>query len=205
YGGYFEHSSSTGFGIALFVTNAGQGNAMVVNQNGTSGDPAVFRLNGVNVARISRAGTGFFNGGTVNSGADLAEAFDVSGQKAEYEPGDVLAIATDADRRVQKSQEAYSSLVVGVYATKPGVLLNEENVDSQLEDKVPMGVVGVIPTKVCNENGPIHRGDILVSASRPGYAMKADLNLLKPGQAIGKALQEFEGETGKIKVLVNVR
>jgi len=35
--------------------------------------------------------------------------------------------------------------------------------------------------------------------------MKADLNLLKPGQAIGKALQEFVGETGKIKVLVNVR
>jgi hypothetical protein len=205
YGGYFEHSSSTGFGIALFVINAGQGNAMVVNQNGTSGDPAVFRLNGVNVARISRAGTGFFNGGTVNSGADLAEAFDVSGQKAEYEPGDVLAIATDADRRVQKSQQAYSSLVVGVYATKPGVLLNEENVDADLSDKVPMGVVGVIPTKVCNENGPIRRGDILVSASKPGYAMKADVNVLKPGQAIGKALQEFDGETGKIKVLVNVR
>jgi len=83
--------------------------------------------------------------------------------------------------------------------------LTEENIDNNLGDKVPMGVVGVIPTKVCNENGPIRRGDILVTASRPGYAMKADLAKLKPGQAIGKALQEFDGETGKIKVLVSVR
>ena len=117
----------------------------------------------------------------------------------------MLAIAVDADRTVQKSQEAYSGLVVGVYATKPGVLLTEENVDSDLSGKVPMGVVGVIPTKVCNENGPIRRGDILVTASKPGYAMKADLDKLKPGQAIGKALQEFDGQTGLIKVLVNVR
>jgi hypothetical protein len=71
--------------------------------------------------------------------------------------------------------------------------------------KIPMGVVGVIPTKVCDEGGPIQRGDILVTSSHPGYAMKADLNKLKPGQAIGKALQPFTGETGKINVLVNVK
>ena len=205
YGGYFEHSNATGFGITLYAISAGQGNVFVANHTGSSGDLALFQTGGANVARISRGGRGFFNGGTQNSGADLAEAFDVTGTVTEYEPGDVLAISVDADRTVQKSQEAYSSLVVGVYATKPGVLLTEESVDSNLEDKVPMGVVGVIPTKVCNENGAIRRGDILVTASRPGYAMKADLSLLKPGQAIGKALQEFDGETGKIKVLVNVR
>ena len=36
-------------------------------------------------------------------------------------------------------------------------------------------------------------------------AMKADLNRLKAGQAIGKALENFEAESGKIKVLVNVK
>ncbi|MFT3933998.1 MAG: hypothetical protein QM726_10315 [Chitinophagaceae bacterium] len=205
YAGYFEHTDKTGYGVTLQAVSYDLGYAMVVDKEGTSGDIAVFQRTGLNVARIDRNGKGFFNGGTQNSGADLAEAFDVTGSTAAYEPGDVLAISVDADRTVQKSQEAYSTLVVGVYATKPGVLLTEENVDSKLDDKVPMGVVGVIPTKVCNENGIIHRGDILVTASRPGYAMKADLNKLKPGQAIGKALQEFEGETGKIKVLVNVR
>jgi hypothetical protein len=71
---------------------------------------------------------------------------------------------------------------------------------------VPMGVVGIIPTKVCDENGPIRRGDLLVTAGRPGYAMKADLDRVRPGQVIGKAMEEFLGQqAGRIKVLVNVR
>ena len=48
--------------------------------------------------------------------------------------------------------------MLGVYATKPGVLLTEENIDHDLKDKVPMGVIGVIPTKVCLEGGEIKKG-----------------------------------------------
>ena len=73
-------------------------------------------------------------------------------------------------------------------------------------DQIPLGVVGVIPTKVCDEGGPIARGDLLVSSSRPGHAMKADPSLLGFGMVLGKALEEFRGgETGFIKVLVSVR
>jgi hypothetical protein len=206
YGGWFEHNNSSGYGIALEAIQYGQGTVLVVDNQGSSGDLAVFQTGGSNKARVDINGKGYFDGGTQNSGADLAEAFDVEGSSADYEPGDVLLISTSADRTVAKSNEAYSSLVAGVYATKPGVLLTEESVsNSALSGKVPMGVVGVIPTKVCDEGGPIHRGDILVTSSRPGYAMKADLNKLKPGQAIGKALEEFNGATGKIKVLVNVK
>ncbi|MBS1566458.1 MAG: hypothetical protein JST39_18890 [Bacteroidetes bacterium] len=204
YAGYFEHTEPNGFGITLQVVSHDQGTAMVVDHEG-SGNLALFQTGGFNKIRFDRNGKGFFNGGTQNSGADLAEAFDVEGASTAYEPGDVLQISLTADRTVVKSSGAYSSLVVGVYATKPGVLLTEESVDGNLEGKVPMGVVGVIPTKVCDENGPVERGDILVTASRPGYAMKADLSKLKPGQAIGKALEPFNGVTGKIKVLVNVR
>jgi hypothetical protein len=206
YGGWFEHSSTSGYGIALEAIQDGQGTVLVVDNQGSSGDLAVFQTGGSNKARIDINGKGYFDGGTTNSGADLAEAFDVEGSSAGYEPGDVLLISTTADRTLTKSNEAYSSLVAGVYATKPGVLLTEESASiSALSGKVPMGVVGVIPTKVCGDGGPIHRGDILVTSSRPGYAMKADLNKLKPGQAIGKALEEFNGTTGKIKVLVNVK
>ncbi len=70
---------------------------------------------------------------------------------------------------------------------------------------VGIGVIGVIPTKVCNENGNIKRGDILVTSNKPGYAMKADLDKLKAGQAIGKALENFDETTGVIRVLVNVK
>jgi hypothetical protein len=68
-----------------------------------------------------------------------------------------------------------------------------------------MGVIGVIPTKVCNEGGAIKRGDLLVTSSKSGYSMKSDRSKLQIGQAIGKALQDFDGTEGKIEVLVSIR
>lgn len=202
----FSNFNSGNSQPTVYVTNAGTGSAMLINHTGGSGNLAIFQSGGTNVARINKAGTGYFNGGTQNSGADVAEAFDVAGDTKAYEPGDVLMIAVDGDRMVEKSNGAYSSLVLGVYATKPGVLLTEENVDSDLKGKVPMGVIGVIPTKVCLEGGAIKKGDLLVTSSMPGVAMKADLNILKPGQAIGKALQDYNtGGVAKIKVLVSIK
>jgi|GEM_PF-286882 len=188
------------------ISTNGTGNALLINHTGPSGNLVTFQSAGVNVARINKAGRGFFNGGTQASGADIAEAFDVTGNFAAYEAGDVLVISVDEDRTVEKSSEAYSTLVVGVYATKPGMLLTEESIDTDISDKVPMGVVGVIPTKVCLEGGIIKRGDLLVTSSQPGVAMKADPDKVKVGQVIGKALQEYDGDgVGKIKVLVNVK
>jgi len=135
----------------------------------------------------------------------VAESFAVAGERNTYEAGDVLVISTHTDRMVEKSSGAYSTLVAGVFATKPGLLLTEKDIDADLDTEVPMGVIGVIPTKVCNENGVIHRGDLLVTSSKAGYAMKADIDKVKPGQVLGKALQEFNGTEGKINVLVNVK
>ena len=93
-----------------------------------------------------------------------------------------------------------------MYATKPGVLLTEENIDTELNDKVAMGVIGVIPTKVCLEGGSIKRGDLLVTSSLTGVAMKADPDKVKIGQVIGKALQDYNETTvGKINVLVSIK
>jgi len=204
--GRFSNFNAANGNPTLHVTNAGTGSALFVNHTGPSGNTAIFQSSGANVARIDKAGTGFFNGGTQNSGADIAEAFDVVSNVSEYEPGDVLSIATSKDRTIEKSSGAYSSLVLGVYATKPGVLLTEENIDSDLNGKVPMGVVGVIPTKVCLEGGAILRGDLLVTSSTPGVAMKADKAKVEAGQILGKALQNFNGESvGKIIVFVNVK
>jgi len=205
YAGYFEHTETTGYGITVDIESNDLGYPLVVDQAGSGGNISLFESNGGPVARIDRNGKGFFDGGAQTGGADVAEAFAVEGNTADYEPGDVLEISASADRTVVKSSTPYSSLVAGVYATKPGVVLTEDPSSVTVTDKVPMGVIGVIPTKVCNENGPIRRGDILVTSGRAGYAMKADLDKLKPGQAIGKALENFEGMTGKIKVLVNVR
>ncbi|WP_349314888.1 hypothetical protein [Chitinophaga sp. MM2321] len=204
-GGRFSNFNAANSNEVLLISNAGTGTGLLINHTGASGNIAVFQSAAANVARINKAGRGFFNGGTQNSGADVAESFAVTGQRDAYEPGDVLVIATHTDRMVEKSSEAYSTLVAGVFATKPGLLLTEDNIDTDLSAEVPMGMVGVIPTKVCDENGAIRRGDLLVTSGKAGYAMKADPDKVKPGQVIGKALQEFSGTTGKIKVLVNVK
>ncbi|WP_333596583.1 collagen-like protein [Chryseobacterium flavum] len=217
-------TTADGTGNALFawVPNFGNGRAArLVNFNTANTNPvltvethstgsiAVFKSGNpgtVNVARINSAGRGFFNGGTQNSGADVAEVFDVEGSVSEYETGDILVISTSTDRTVEKSSKPYSNLVAGVYATKPGVLLTEEHIDADISEKVPMGVIGVIPTKVCLENGKIKRGDLLVTSSKPGVAMKADLKKVKIGQVIGKSLQDYDQkEIGKIQVLVNIK
>ena len=145
---------------------------------------------------------GSFNGG----GADLAELFEVENDPTSYEPGDVLVISTTSDRRVEQSSEAYSTLVAGVYATKPGVVLSEFGAAEAPDDHVPMGVVGVVPTKVTGEGGPIRRGDLLVTSSTQGHAMKANPDKLGFGMMLGKALENFDRSgSGVIKVLVNVK
>jgi hypothetical protein len=206
--GVNESNDGTGVLAQANVNGAANGNALVAELEAAgSGNTAVFKTNNANVARIDHTGKGFFNGGTQVGGADVAEYFDVEGNRNAYEPGDVLVISETADRRVTKSSSAYSTLVAGVYATKPGIFLTEENAEkNDLERMVPMGVIGVIPVKVCLEGGPIKRGDLIVTSSLAGTAMKADPDKVKVGQVLGKALQDYNGTgTGKINVLVSVK
>jgi len=204
--GRFANFNSSNSQPTVHVTTNGTGNTLLVNHTGSSGNIAVWQSASSNVSRIDKSGRGYFNGGTQASGADIAEAFDVEGSISTFEIGDVLVISESQDRTVTKSAKPYSTLVVGVYATKPGVLLTEENIDTDISNKVPMGVVGVIPTKVCLEGGPIKRGDLLVTSSTAGVAMKADHDKVKIGQVLGKALQEYNSEIiQKINVLVNVK
>lgn len=117
-----------------------------------------------------------------------------------------MVISLESDRTMTKSTEPYSTLVAGVYATKPGVLVTERNINDSHEDTVPLGVVGVIPTKVSGENGRIRRGDLLVTSSLPGHAMKGTDREKMLGAVLGKALENFDGlGTGMIKVLVNTK
>lgn len=205
-GARFANFNAANSREVVLISNVGTGTALLINHTGPSGDLAVFQNSGANIARINDAGRGFFNGGTQSSGADIAESFEVTGNKAAYEPGDILVISTSKDRTVEKSAGPYSTLVAGVYATKPGVLLTEEHIDADLSGQVPMGVVGVIPTKVCMEGGAISRGDLLVTSSTPGVAMKADPDKVKIGQALGKALESYSaGGISKIKVLVSIK
>ncbi|MEK7224494.1 MAG: hypothetical protein AAB221_02280, partial [Bacteroidota bacterium] len=208
-GGRFENVNAANPTTVVTITGNGTGTSLVVNNaNGGATNLAIFSKGGVgNVARIADNGQIFANGGFTVGGADVAEYFEAEGLRSSYEPGDVLVISQTSDRKIEKSSAPYSTLVSGVYATKPGMTLTERNAtEGTFDDMVPMGVIGVIPTKVCLEGGAIKRGDLLVTSSIPGVAMKADPEKVKVGQVLGKALQDFNAnEIGKINVLVSVK
>jgi hypothetical protein len=215
--GAFRNANQSNNNATVRVSNVGLGPVLYVEQNNiaAAGDLAIFVKNGANRVRFDHTGKGFFNGGTQTGGADVAEAFETTEPIAAYEPGDVLVISTTRNRTVERSTGAYSTRVAGVYATKPGVLLTESSSvadqtdtdlrNPDLRNTVPMGIVGVIPTKVSGENGSIQRGDLLVTSSTPGHAMRAGAQPAA-GTIIGKALEPFEGAgTGRINVLVSIR
>jgi hypothetical protein len=157
-------------------------------------------------ARIDSSGKGFFDGGTQTGGADFAESVSVGGGKDNYEAGDVLVIDTTADRQLTLAKTPYSTLVAGIYSTKPGVTATPHtSEDPRLAAEIPVAIVGIVPCKVTNENGPIARGDLLVTSSTPGYAMRGSDRTMLPGAIIGKALQPLSGAKGKIEVLVTLR
>jgi hypothetical protein len=160
-----------------------------------------------NVFRVDSTGKGFFNGGTQTNGADFAESVAVRDEKSDYQPGDVIAIDTDGMRRFTKVAKPYSTLVAGIYSTKPGIVATPHHIDSQVpaQEEIPLAVVGIVPCKVSSENGPIQAGDLLVSSSTPGYAMKGTDRNRMNGAVIGKALQPMNGNSGVIEVLVSLQ
>ena len=137
-------------------------------------------------------------------GGDYAEAVDVRGDLKHYGPGDVLVIASGDGGDVEKASEPYSTMVAGIYATKPGVIGRRQTLLKDSTD-VPMAMVGIVPAKVSAENGAIRKGDLLVTASTPGYAMKGTDRSRLVGAVIGKAMGSLDSSTGVIEVLVTLQ
>jgi hypothetical protein len=120
--------------------------------------------------------------------ADLAENYVGD---ASYEAGTVVEFG--GANEVTLCDSDMSSRVAGVVSTNPAYLMN----GSQLgENIVAVALTGRVPTKV---RGPIRKGDLIVSAGE-GHA-RAE-NLPQVGTVIGKALEDFNGDSGVIEVVV---
>lgn len=131
---------------------------------------------------------------------DLAENFYTS---ETLEAGDVVSLDPHSDGVIRCRKQG-DPLVLGVVSTLPGMLLGaEEACRLTREGEYPIALSGRVPCKVTTENGPIRKGDLLIPASLPGHAMRADTP--QPGTSIGKALQDLQGEQGLIDVFVFMR
>jgi hypothetical protein len=152
------------------------------------------------------------SGGTFVAGSDFAEAFAASGGRAAFEPGDVVVVCENDAQAVEKTTRPYDTRVVGIYSTRPGVLGADKNGITQVdENDIPVAIVGIVPTKVTDENGPIHPGDLLTTSGVSGHAMKATpvmvngISIYPAGTIVAKALEPLAGGEGTIKVLLMLR
>jgi hypothetical protein len=204
--GLFDAAATSGSTIGIEVfNNSATGTAGTFNNIG-GGNILVGQNNSVNKFRVDGTGRGYFDGGVQASGADFAESVAVRGDRVHYEPGDLLAIDPTGNRRLDLSQEAYSTRVAGIFSTKPGILASTHGMDeARLAGEVPLAVVGIVPCKVSAENGAIGVGDLLVASSRAGYAMKGTDRGRMLGAVVGKAMEPLADGNGVIQVLVTLQ
>ena len=196
-GGYHNRPQVFGGGVTIGSAGGGMSNTAVQPQT----------------SALSVNGTISFQDGTLQhtawrgvlNGGDYAEAVDLSEPAQNYAPGDLIIADSKSSGRFRKSDEPYSRLVSGVYATKPGALGRRQSLDESSVSEIPMAMVGIVPTKVTTDNGSIQVGDLLVSSSIPGVAMKGTDMSKMLGAVVGKALSNLKSGTGVIEVLVTLQ
>ncbi len=149
------------------------------------------------VFAVDAAGNLTYDGTASSPASDVAENYKVADESIKV--GDVVCLAESGGLRVEKCSEPYQETILGVISTRPAVLMG-----GALSDSKPVALNGRVPVTVSGENGSIHVGDPLTSASStPGVAMKATGS----GKIFGYALEPFDGtatSTSKILAFVNL-
>ncbi|WP_153162081.1 hypothetical protein [Zoogloea sp. 1C4] len=180
------------------------GNVTITGNLGTNGFPPTPKTRGwgggIHTWDVEAEGSMWSKNGVQTGARDLAENFATL---EAIEPGDVVSLTADGSG-VERCRQPHDPLVLGVVSTEPGMLLGADALQHErIAGEQPIALAGRVPCKVCAENGPIRKGNLLVPASLPGHAMRAGDNTT--GCTIGKALADFDGDTGLIDVFVFLR
>ena len=190
---YFIGDSSNrlniGAGNAIRMTIASSGNVGI----GTASPAAMLHI----------AGNAQVDGNIAAKYQDVAEWVKTG---AALAPGTVVTIDPQKQDQVLQANEPYDSRVAGVVSDKPGILLGEA-----AADRVKVAQSGRVKVKVDASYGSVAAGDLLVTSSTPGYAMRStpvDMGgtmIHRPGTLLGKALEPLREGKGEILVLLTLQ
>jgi hypothetical protein len=161
--------------------------------------PAAFRVEGP-TGNVLADGS-FYGASFLSGAADVAEWVSIS---EPVEPGDVLELDPDNPSHYRKARGPCSDLVAGVVSTEPGFVLGSRTADSELptEDSALLALIGIVLVKVTDEGGPIQPGDLLVTSSTTGYAMRWSGPDPCLCSLVGKALEPMTEEQDVILILL---
>ena len=155
----------------------------------------IVNSNGNGVGNIGSA-TGYFN--TVFAKATSAQYADVAEKytaDADYPVGTVLRIG--GIHEVSQTNIYHATNIVGTVSDKPAYVMNS---GLAAEHVAVVALLGRVP---CRVTGTISKGDLLVSSKMPGVAAVLDPDLWVPGCVIGKALEDYDGNSeGTIEIVV---
>jgi hypothetical protein len=139
---------------------------------------------------------------------DTAEVFDLATRTGVI-PGSVMAADAGGSGALRLSDAPYERRAVGVISGaggfQHGIVIGTRADGSR---DLPIALAGQTYVRVTAENGAIAAGDLLVSSSTPGAAMRATDMQRAFGAVIGKALQPYRGSRGGeslVRMLVMVR
>ncbi len=154
----------------LTVTDTGTGTATVTLDNATH---TTFNSTGIVLASGTFSGTA-----TSAQYADLAEIYT---SDKDYEPGTVLIFG--GEKEVTTTNIMADHRVAGVVSTNPAHLMNSDC------EGVAVALRGRVPCKV---DGPVRKGDIIVSGPQHGIAVALAKESSMPNAVcvIGKAIEE---------------
>jgi len=133
----------------------------------------------------------FLGTATAAQFADLAEIY---ASDEPYEPGTVLVIGGEAE--VTQSTTYMDHNLVGIVSTDPAFLMNKD------AEGVAVALRGRVPCKV---EGPVKKGDILVTGDQPGVAVAVDPEqpILNSLYIVGRSLENNDNpEVKLVEVLV---
>lgn len=165
------------------------GNVFTVNLGNTS--TAIINGGGNAVGNIGSSSKYFnqvFAQATTALYADLAEIYSAD---AEYAPGTVVSFG--GDQEITRSIIEGDNRVAGVISENPSYLMNS---GLQAEHRAAVALTGRVPTLVI---GPVCKGDMMISAGN-GWARASATPAM--GTVIGKALKNFDGDSGIIEIVV---
>src|SRR5262249_41129310 len=70
---------------------------------------------------------------------------------------------------------------------------------------VALAMTGRVWVRTDASRSPVHAGDLLTTADRPGYAMAATDGARAQGSILGKAMSSLDRGTGLVLVLVSLQ
>jgi hypothetical protein len=220
YGSAFPGNFVAGVPYANLDLLLGYGSAFVLGTN--SPVPFIFATGPGPVERVRITSSGFVGIGTSTPTAmlDVAGSINVSGNIAakyqdvaewvaasdDIEPGTVVVLDPERSNAVRESRHAYDPAVAGVVSARPGLTLGEAGPGKEM-----IATTGRVRVHCDATGAPIRIGDLLVTGSKPGTAIRSKPILIdgqpfhRPGTIMGKALEPLATGEGDILVLLTLQ